>query len=253
MQVFAHDVVPATEHAAGLIALQTDERIESDMRRLLPPDMPLFVSRVPSAPEVTRETLAQMEGHLTGAATLLPPSARFSVIGYGCTSGSAQIGTDTVADRVREGANTRGVTNPVSALLAACAALGIRRLALLSPYVAAVSDQLRTVLAENGVQTPVFGSFDVSQEARVIRIAPASIIDAAETLMRSGDADAVFLSCTNLNTLDTIAELEDRTGLPVLSSNLVLAWHMARLAGRQVTFESCLTRAWRPDLEGSAA
>ena len=32
-------------------------------------------------------------------------------------------------------------------------------------------------------------------------------------------------------TLDVIAPLEDELGLPVLSSNLVMAWDMARAAG----------------------
>ncbi len=43
--------------------------------------------------------------------------------------------------------------------------------------------------------------------------------------------DALFLSCTNLRTLPVIAALEETIGLPVLASNTVLAWHMARLAG----------------------
>jgi maleate isomerase len=32
-------------------------------------------------------------------------------------------------------------------------------------------------------------------------------------------------------TLDLIEEIETETGLPVMSSNTVLAWHLARLAG----------------------
>ena len=43
--------------------------------------------------------------------------------------------------------------------------------------------------------------------------------------------DAVFLSCTNLRTLNVIPEIEARIGKPVLSSNQVLAWHLLRLAG----------------------
>jgi len=44
------------------------------------------------------------------------------------------------------------------------------------------------------------------------------------------EVDAIFLSCTNLRTLDVIAPIEERIGKPVLSSNLVLSWHMCRLA-----------------------
>jgi maleate isomerase len=39
------------------------------------------------------------------------------------------------------------------------------------------------------------------------------------------------LSCTNLRTLDVIDDLEAELGVPVLSSNLALARHMARATG----------------------
>ena len=57
----------------GLVALQSDQTIENDLRRLLPQDVELYVSRVPSGAEVTSDSLAEMEHHLTGAAALLPP------------------------------------------------------------------------------------------------------------------------------------------------------------------------------------
>ena len=123
------------------------------------------------------------------------------------------------------------MTEPVSALIAACHALGLRRLAFLSPYVADVSERLRTVLAGQGIDTPVFGSFEEAEEARVARFTPASIMAAGAQLVSTGGVDGLFLSCTNLDTLDIIAPLEAETGLPVLSSNLVLGWHMCQLAG----------------------
>jgi maleate isomerase len=44
------------------------------------------------------------------------------------------------------------------------------------------------------------------------------------------DLDMVFLSCTNLRTLEVIDGLEADLGIPVVSSNLALAWDMARRA-----------------------
>ena len=136
-----------------------------------------------------------------------------------------------VAAQVQSGAQAQAVTEPVSALVAACEALGISRLAFLSPCVEAVSDRLRDVLGERGVETPVFGSFAEGEEAKVVRIAPESTRAAARALLEGSGAEGVFLSCTNLDTLDIIAPLEAECGIPVLSSNLVLAWHMMRLAG----------------------
>lgn len=228
MSVYLYELTPDGPPPLGLIALQTDETIERDMQRMLP-GVPLYVTRVPSGAEVTSETLQQMAGQITGAASLLPQAQDFGVIGYGCTSGTAQIGPDQIAHLVGDGATTANVSEPVSALQAACAHLGIKRLAFLSPYIEDVSGKLRDVLAKGGVQTPVFGSFAEAVEANVVRISAPSIIAAATDLCRSADVDALFLSCTNLRTLDVIDPLEQAIGLPVLSSNQVLAWHMARL------------------------
>ena len=39
-------------------------------------------------------------------------------------------------------------------------------------------------------------------------------------------ADAVFVSCTNLRTVDVIDDLEDELGIPIVTSNQALAWDM---------------------------
>ncbi len=57
------------------------------------------------------------------------------------------------------------------------------------------------------------------------------LADAARSVARRGDADALFLSCTNLRTLDVLAPLSQELAMPVLSSNACLAWHMATLSG----------------------
>ena len=233
-QDFGYDLGPPIGQKAtlGLIVLQSDETIEHDFRRLLPvKDVALYVSRVPSAPDVSRETLARMEAELPGVASLLPPPLSFDVVGYGCTSGSSVIGPDRIADLVGQGCRTSHVTNPLTALVAACQAMDLSRLAFLSPYVEEVSGTLRDALADRAVHTPVFGSFNEAEESKVAKIDGPSIVAAAATLAKDSTTDAVFLSCTNLRTLDVIAEIEAVTGKPVLSSNLVLAWHMARLAG----------------------
>ncbi|MEK9756936.1 MAG: Asp/Glu racemase, partial [Paracoccaceae bacterium] len=116
--------------------------------------------------------------------------------------------------------------------LAACKALGVGKIAFLSPYIEEVSATLRNVLIENGLEIVAFGTFNEASESKVARIAPASIRDAALDLINGTEAEAVFLSCTNLQTLDIIVEIEEATGRPALSSNLVLGWHMLKLSNR---------------------
>ncbi|MFW2543600.1 Asp/Glu racemase [Primorskyibacter sp. 2E107] len=215
-----------------MIVLQSDETLEHDFRRLLPETgVALYVSRILSGVEVTTDSLNEMAARLPDAAERLPRPIGFDVVCYGCTSGTSVIGAARVADLVRGGVATRAVTEPLSALVAACTALKVTRLALLSPYVAEVSDGLRRVLSDAGVQTPVFGSFDEAEESRVARIDEASLMAAGTALMEDTQAEVLFMSCTNLRTLDVIAPLEAAVGRPVLSSNQVLGWHMLRQAG----------------------
>ncbi len=233
-RVFSYTAAPPLGARAnlGLVVLQTDETLEHEFRHLIPGEgVALYVTRIASAPEVSRASLADMEARLPHAAGLLPQAVRFDAVGYGCTSASSVIGSARVAELVAEGCETRHVTNPLAALVAACRALQVTRLALLSPYVAQVSEGLRQALRDHGIETPVFGSFDEAEETRVARIDAASLCEAARALASDGGVDALFLSCTNLRTREIIAPLEQDLGLPVLSSNQVLAWHMMRQAG----------------------
>lgn len=174
MAAFPYQLDDYQPKTLGLIVLQSDERIESDFRQLTPEGTQLFVSRVPSGLEVSNASLAKMEAHLSTAAGLLPRAQNFDVIGYGCTSGTAQIGVATIADRVAAGVETRAVTEPVSALVAACRALEVRQLGILSPYVEPVSEKLRSTLRENEIETPQFGSFEEPSEEKVARILETS-------------------------------------------------------------------------------
>lgn len=224
----------------GLIVLQSDERIEQDFRRMLSADQyDVFVSRVVNPDAVTPETLATMKDTIPEAARLFPTGVDFSVVGYGCTSGTSVIGPDQVEKLVRGSCRTAEVTQPVSALVAACRARGLSRIAFLSPYVAAVSRTLRSVLARQGIETPVFGSFNEGNDPTVARISPRSLRDAALELGRDPAMEGIFLSCTNLDTLPVLADIERELGKPALSSNFVLAEHMVNLVrgGDYVTMD----------------
>ena len=216
----------------GLIVLQVDETVEHDFRRMFrSEEIALYVTRIPSGADLTPETLAAMEATLPAAAGLLPPSVAFDAIAYACTSGAMRIGPDRVGALVRGAARVRHVTQPLTATVAALSRLGAKGVGLVSPYIDAVSAPLRAALEAQGFAVPARVSFDEQVEARVARIDPASIREAAMLVGRRDDVDAVFLSCTNLRTLDLIESLEQELGKPVVGSNQALAWHMARLAG----------------------
>ncbi|MDJ0614609.1 MAG: aspartate/glutamate racemase family protein [Rhizobiaceae bacterium] len=226
MTNFSYTSIPEKERrpTIGLIVLQSDETVENEINRWLPPDQfDVLVSRVPSGEEVTEETLGAMAGHITQSASLFPRSSRFEAVAYCCTSGTSVIGAEKVAELVKAGCDTKRVINPLTALVEACEKRNIKRLAFLSPYIETVSNHLRDVVREHGIESPVFGTFSEGEEAKVAWIDQASIRSAAKQLAEQGTVDGIFLSCTNLKTFGLIEELEEDLGLPVLSSNYVLA------------------------------
>jgi len=214
----------------GLIVLQTDETLEHEFRRYFDAlDVATYVSRVPSGADVTTETLGAMEREIPQAAALLPPSLSFNAIGYGCTSGATVIGPDRVAELVQGAAKVISVTNPITSVIAALNHFGARRIGMVTPYIESVSAPMRDALIAQGFEIANCISFEEKEEAKVARIHPQSIHDAALSL--GNDLDAVFLSCTNLRTFDVIQQIEVAMGVPVVSSNQALAWHMAKLSG----------------------
>ena len=214
----------------GMIVLQTDETLEPEFAHYFSDQpYPIYVSRIASAPEVTSDTLSKMEALLSASADLLPKAHPYRVVGYGCTSASSLIGSERIEAMVKQSCDVETVTNPLRAAIAAARDLGISKLALLSPYIEEVNEPLRQAFANAGLSTDVFGTFGEADEARVVRIATTSIVEAATQLGADSAVEAVFLSCTNLRTLDAITLIQQRLSKPVLSSNQCLAWHIRQI------------------------
>ena len=215
----------------GLIVLQVDETIEGEFREAFRTSKnQIFVTRIPSGLEVTAKTLTSMEQHISASAKLLPQSREFSVIGYGCTSASAIIGSEKISDLIKSGCSTREVTNPLLAATEYAKHLGVTKLALLSPYIEEVNTPLRKAFKTNGLSTEAFGTFGEGQEEKVARISESSTIEAAITLGQDPSTEAVFISCTNLRTFNCLDKIANTIDKPVLSSNQSLAWHMKKLS-----------------------
>jgi len=236
---FETDAGSGSRARLGLIVLQTDETIEDEIRRLVDVEgVLLHCTRIPSDPEVVPDTLAAMAAELPAAADMLP-HVDLGAVGYGCTSGATIIGPERVAELIRSarpgdeaGSFARTpITEPLTAVRAACDALGMRRLGFVSPYEPRVTTAMREALTAGGLNVTAFGSFGEAEEYRVARICTRSVHEAILQVGRAAECDGVFVSCTNLRTLPVLEAAEQALGLPVISSNQALAWHMLRSAG----------------------
>lgn len=221
-----------TRAKLGVIVLKTDETLEPEFARMMDIDgVALYHSRIPMVSDINAQTLAQMENDLPASAKMFPPSLNFDVIGYGCTSASTVIGSENVARAVQSVFPNAQVTNPLAAIIAAGQSLGAKRLGFITPYVPAVSQRMRDALEDAGFEIATFGSFEEGDDRVVARISESAIKAAAERMAAETPCDAIVIACTNLRCLRVIPQIEAQTGVPVISSNQAMGWHMLRLSG----------------------
>lgn len=217
----------------GLIVLATDNTMEHEWRHILGalPGVAFYESRLYNSPDITPETLAEMEKDIEGATRLILPNGRMDVVAFGCTSGTIVIGEDTVFAKIRAARPGIACTTPITAGIAGMKKLGAGRIALLTPYVDSINQMMRGFIEARGVEVPVVGSFNNADDAQVARMTPACVRDAAIELGRHAAVDGVFVSCTSLRVAEIVEEVEAAIGKPVSSSNHAMAWHALRLAG----------------------
>lgn len=219
--------------AVGLVLLQSDESMEHELRRWLPDTIRLFHTRIPNSVTISSDSLLQMKRSLPASVALLPSATHYKVIVYGCTSASTVIGEQAVCDAVRSVFPGVAVTNPLSAIKARLDDLGAVRVALLTPYVEDVSRALIDNLQGNDRRVVAAASFNESRDDRVARIAPASLMQALEKLAAAESPDAIVASCTNLRMYGLVEQASEALGIPVISSNSAVAWHIRTLLDMQ--------------------
>jgi maleate isomerase len=214
----------------GLIELATDQTSEHEFRRLFQlPGVDFYVSRIWNEATITADTLAAMAADIERCARVILPNSRLDVMGFTCTSGAMVIGEEKVFSLMRAARPALACTSPITAAMAGMTALGLKRIALLTPYVQSINDMLRTYIESRGVAVPVMGSFNNSDDDEVARISLESTRAAAIDLGKSQHVDGIFVSCTSIRTIDIICEVEAAIGKPMLASNPAQAWHLLRL------------------------
>ncbi len=215
----------------GLVALATDHASESELHRMLPADdVDLFATRIRHDGQCDVASLRAMGDALAASCELLLPGTPLDAIAYGCTSGTVAIGFERVAAAIRSQRPGVAVTTPITGAEAAFRALGAQRVAVLTPYVDEVNELIADYLEGNGFSVSTLASFGLETDIQMSTVPPEVIERAVLDLDPTG-AEAVFICCTALRSVSTIAPLEKRLGLPVVTSNQAMLWEMLRASG----------------------
>jgi arylmalonate decarboxylase len=111
-------------------------------------------------------------------------------------------------------------------------AIGANKVAVATAYNDEVNDRLRAFLIEHGLEPLVVTGLGIEAIAGVDDVTQNDLIEFGARVRESApEADSLFVSCGGFRTLEIIAPLEARTGVPVISSMPHGLWAGARLVG----------------------
>jgi arylmalonate decarboxylase len=110
--------------------------------------------------------------------------------------------------------------------------VGAKRVAVATAYNDVVNARLRAFLREHGLEPLVITGMGIEAIVDVDKVTQNDLLEFGARVRASApEADSLFLSCGGFRTLELIAPLEARTGVPVISSMPHGLWAGARLVG----------------------
>jgi maleate cis-trans isomerase len=219
----------------GVMTPQANTTVEPEMSLLLPDGFGMIAARLTSTRATMHDRLLDYFDTM-GTVAARFANAPVAAIGFACTGASYLAGAAREAAQVAQMTRERGV--PVittgAAIADALRALSARRLSVVSPYGDALTDTCLGYWAQHG--------FEIAQVSRIREDGAAfhpiyaHSGDVALTALRqieaTLDGDAVVMLGTGLPTLAAlaVAPFAGASRVPVLSSNLCLAWRLVRAA-----------------------
>ena len=117
-----------------------------------------------------------------------------------------------------------------TALRDALRALNVDRFALGTPYPEAIHALAPAFFRAKGYEITGDATLDIRAMTDVPKVRPDTVRALVDRLDRS-DTQAVVLLATDLPTFAAIDDIEQATGLPVLTSNQTLLWRALRTVG----------------------
>ena len=111
-------------------------------------------------------------------------------------------------------------------------AVGAQKVAVATAYADEINGRLRAFLIEHGMTPLVVTGLGIEAIADVDSVTQNDLIEFGVRVRESApEADSLLVSCGGFRTLEIIAPIEARTGVPVISSMPHGLWAGARLVG----------------------
>lgn len=208
----------------GVLVPSGNSVAEVELRAMMPADVALLVTRLALRGSSEPELLAMLTD-LDRAAELVghpEPDA----IAFHCTAVSTFA--PHLAGKIREritAATGRPALATADAILAALKRLKTRKVLLVTPYIEPVHRREIEYVTANGIEVAGGSFLGVNTNLEMAKIPPQAIFDQVLAAAKGVSGDTCFVSCTAIRSAGLIEDLETALGMPVITSNQVLAWY----------------------------
>lgn len=214
----------------GYVLLATEQTVQDDVMRLRPEGVGIHFTRAAIADSITSESLAAQLDLLADCASTLLPDGSLDVICYACTSGSLVMGENRVHLELSKGAPNAKATSLIRGVINALKQVDARKIVVATPYLDEINTKEVVYLEDAGFEVLSISGLNLEKDSDMVRVSPDFIAEFAQSIDRK-DADAVFISCGALRSLEVVDRIEQSLGKPVICSNQAIIWECLRLAG----------------------
>ena len=206
-------------------------------RELILPERFTFHSSRMRMKKVTKEELAAMDGDSDRCALELS-DAHVDVLGYACLvaimsmgHGYHRISEQRLHQRTVENGHPAPVVTSAGALVQGLQVIGAKKVSILTPYMKPLTRLVIDYIESEGIEVVDSISLEISDNLEVGLQDPRAPIEITRKLITTGVDAIVASACVQMPSLASIQPIEDRVGLPVISSSVATTYQMLKSLG----------------------
>ncbi|TWS25246.1 maleate cis-trans isomerase [Tsukamurella sputi] len=246
----------------GLVVPSSNVTVETEMPRILarhPEQEFTFHSSRMRMKKVSPEQLAAMNAQRERCVIELGDAGVDAML-YACLVAIMSSGLGehhkvelSIAEQLAAGGSEASVLSSAGALVDALADMGAKRIAVVTPYLRPLAEQVMAYLEHEGLTVTDWRALEVADNAEVGCIPGDRVMEAARSMDLSGVDALVLSACVQMPSLDLVQAAEDEFGVPVITAATAGAYRILRAVGATVDIPGAgsLLRADAPAAVGA--
>ncbi|WP_306454094.1 maleate cis-trans isomerase family protein [Burkholderia sp. MSMB1826] len=186
---------------------------------------------------VTKEELAAMDADSDRCALELS-DAQVDVLGYACLvaimsmgQGYHRVSEKRLHQRTQENGSPAPIVTSAGALVDGLHAIGAKKVSILAPYMKPLTQLVIDYIENEGIEVVDSISLEIPDNLEVGRQNPLAPVEITKRLKTTGVDAVVASACVQMPSLASIQLIEDRVGMPVVSSSVATTFMMLKRLG----------------------